>query len=188
MKRPHSARQIPGNNHDRSSLHACRLHACRLHAYRAGDRRSRAGAPRHGRGANGSTARNRASRAAPGHQEPNGPGVLSLLPGDAVTQHSIDLAERQTRLYGDRRDVLALRPIRSALRRGVLYGLRGEIGRSGAAAGDLRIQWRAGRRLGVPQPRTRRSAPRRLRQRAMTAQTSIWWTIRTPGLPSPIWC
>ncbi|MGD0023828.1 MAG: peptidase S10, partial [Xanthobacteraceae bacterium] len=27
----------------------------------------------------------------PGRQEPNGPGVLSLLPGDATSEHSIDL-------------------------------------------------------------------------------------------------
>ncbi len=31
------------------------------------------------------------SQAGSGHQSPNGPGVLSLLPGDAVTEHSIDL-------------------------------------------------------------------------------------------------
>jgi carboxypeptidase C (cathepsin A) len=32
-----------------------------------------------------------AQQGGPEHQEQNGPGVLSLLPGDAVTEHSIDL-------------------------------------------------------------------------------------------------
>ena len=36
-------------------------------------------------------ARNESRQGASGHEQQNGPGVLSLLPGDSVTEHSIDL-------------------------------------------------------------------------------------------------
>jgi hypothetical protein len=69
-----------------------------------------------------------------GRQEQGGPGVLSLLPADSVTEHSVDTAQRQARLHGDRRHVLVVRSIRRALGRRLLYGLRCEI-RNDPAAG-----------------------------------------------------
>src|ERR1700691_5213929 len=36
--------------------------------------------------------RDQGQQGGPGRQQAGGPGVLSLLPSDAVTQHSIDLA------------------------------------------------------------------------------------------------
>ena len=59
----------------------------------------------------------------PGRQEQNAPGVLSLLPGDAVTEHSIDTASRQAFLHRDRRHLLAVRPIGRALGCGLLHCL-----------------------------------------------------------------
>ena len=124
------------------------------------------------------------------HQEQNGPGVLSLLPADAVTEHSIDTPSRQARLYGDRRHVLAVRSIGRTLGRDFLYRLRREDRepRRGAA-GDLRLQRRAGRGIRVPQSRSGRSAHRRIRHgRPRRLRTSASSTIPIPGSPSPIWC
>src|SRR6185437_1040066 len=74
---------------------------------------------------------------AAGHQEQGGPGVLSLLPSDAVTQHSIDIAG------GGKLDYTATAGTFS------LFDLCGEAGRSGEPPGDLCVQWRAGRRFRV---------------------------------------
>ena len=101
------------------------------------------------------------SKAAAEHE--SGPGVLSLLPGDAVTEHSIDRQIRQARLYGDRRNVLAVRSIGRTLGRKFLHGLCREDRHSGGAAGDFCLQRRPGRRVGIPQSRTCRSAHRRIR-------------------------
>ena len=66
-------------------------------------------------------------------------------------------ADRQARLHGDRRYAVVVRSIGRALGRRFLYSLRCEIERRGTA-GDVRVQRRTGRRLGVPQSRPGRSA------------------------------
>ncbi len=46
-------------------------------------------------GPGGERHREQAQQAAPGRAEQGGPGVLALLPGDSVTQHSVDLPSRK---------------------------------------------------------------------------------------------
>ena len=58
---------------------------------------------------------------------------------------------REACLHGDGRHVLAVRPIRRAFGRDLLYGLRCQDERQGqrsGAAGDVRVQWRARGGLG----------------------------------------
>ena len=112
----------------------------------------------------------------PNHQEQGssranrpGPGVPVAAAAGFRHRAQHRHAGRQARLHGDRRHVLAVRPIGRALGRGFLYGLRRQIERSGAA-GDVRVQRRARRRLGVPQSRPGRSAHRRVRQRLRRRQ------------------
>ncbi len=90
-------------------------------------------------------------------------GVLRLLPADAVTEHSVGHRRQQARLYGDRRNALAVRPIGRALGGDLLHRLCRQGRRHHEPPDHLRVQRRAGRRLGVPQPGRGRPAHRRVR-------------------------
>ncbi len=95
---------------------------------------------------------------------------------------------RQARLYGDRRNALAVRPIGRALGRDLLHRLCRQGRRRHEPPDHLRVQRRAGRRLGVPQPGRGRPAHRRVRaSTAATARRRASSTIPIPGSASPIW-
>ena len=70
---------------------------------------------------------------------------------------------QQARLYGDRRDALAVRPVGRSLGRDLLHRLYCQGRRHHEPPDHLRVQRRAGRRLGVPQPGRGRPAHRRVR-------------------------
>ncbi len=116
-----------------------------------------------------------------------GPGVLSLLPANSVTEHSIDLpggklsytATAGTFPLFDQSGEKSAAIFYTAFvakpddkRRPVTFVFNGG---PGAASAFLNLG-------------ARRTAHRRVRQRLTTAPTCISPTIPTPGSPSPIWC
>ena len=82
---------------------------------------------------------------------------------DSVSDKEITVGGRKHRLHGDRRHAGAVRSERRAQRRGVLHRLCRQGRRRRAPAGDLRVQWRAGRGLGLSASRPRGPAHRRIR-------------------------
>ena len=103
-------------------------------------------------------------------------GALRLLPSHSVTRHEHRDRQRADQLHRDRRHAGAARPVGRTHRGGVLCLLcRGQAG-GDQTAGDVRVQRRAGRGVGLSASRPRRPAPRRIPRRtrgpAATARQS----------------
>jgi uncharacterized protein YdeI (BOF family) len=112
-----------------------------------------------------------------GRQEQSGPGVLSLLPGDSVTEHSIDIPTGK----------LAYTATAGTFS---LFDQSGE--RSAAVFYTAFIAKPNDTTAGRAPPRRSSTSVSLVRAlphsaTAMTAPACIWWTTRIRGSPSPIW-
>ena len=115
--------------------------------------------PGHGGGA-------RSDRQGESQQESqqSGPGVLALLPPDAVTEHSIDVKSGKL-AYTATAGTFPLFDQSGSRSAQIFYtAYVGQDRQSVHAAGDFCLQRRAGRGIGVPQSRTGRATHRRIRR------------------------
>ena len=108
----------------------------------------------------------------PGRQEqnsqesarPTGPGVLSLLPADAVTEHSLDLPSGKLD-YTATAGTFSLFDQSGERSAAIFYtAFVAKSAKFRAAAGHFRFQRRAGRGIGLPQSRPGGTAHRRIRR------------------------
>ena len=102
-----------------------------------------------------------ARRPRPGHRQGRAAAVAVEL-GDAPRHRD---RQRADQLHRDRRHAVAARPVGRAHRGGVLRRLCRRTSGSDQTAGDVRVQRRAGRGVGLSASRPRRSAPRRIPRR-----------------------
>ena len=129
----------------------------------------------------------RRSRAAEARSR--GPGVLRLLPPDAVSEKEITLGGR-TIAYTATAGTLSLFDQSGERSAAVFYTAYVAKGAADAARrpGHLRVQRRAGRGIGLSQSRPRRARASSISARmAATARRPSSSTTRTAGSPSPIW-
>ena len=107
---------------------------------------------------------NKAARAGPSASSQAGPGIFSLLPGDAVSEHSVDLAGGGKLDYTVTAGTFSLFDQSGERSAAVFYtAYIVKTADRGPPAGDVRVQRRAGRGVGVSQSRPGRSAARRIR-------------------------